>query len=215
MEWRNWLKNKSYAGRLADLAKSDPIVLDALLSVLKEPKGTDRYNADKVMRSISETDPGLLVPYFDEFSAMIDSDNSFLKWGAIITIANLAKVDTEKRLDGILEKYFSLIKGPSLISAGNAIGNAWKIAQNRPDLIQYIVNKIPELEKAEYFVRGKLSPECNRVAAGHALKTFDKIFAISKKKEQDAMLEFAKRYLNSSRISLAKLAKKFLKDHEK
>ena len=72
---------------VADLAIQDPACVAELVHALTTEEGTARYAYEKVLRSISDHRPELLYPYFDVFAGLLDCDNSFLKWGAIMTIA--------------------------------------------------------------------------------------------------------------------------------
>jgi hypothetical protein len=71
----------------------NPEALLSLFEGIDSDKVAVRYGCEKILRFISEKKPELVYPHFDFFVKMLDSENNFLKWGAIITIANLTRVD--------------------------------------------------------------------------------------------------------------------------
>ena len=109
--------------------------------------------------------PELLYPHFDFFAAMLGHDNHILKWNATLTLANLARVDRESRIEAILDRYLDLIVGSNMITAANAMRGAAIIGVAKPHLVKRIVSRIMRVERAKY-----ATPECRNVAIGHALR---------------------------------------------
>lgn len=60
-----------------------------------------------------------------------------------------------------------------MITAANAIGALSEITKNKPEYRQEILKALLEVEKAKYYNKGCLSPECRNVALGHVIKSFD------------------------------------------
>jgi hypothetical protein len=143
---------------------------------------------------------------------MLDSENNILKWGAIITLSNMASIDSENKFDKIFKKYFSPITGKTMITASNIIKYSWKITSAKPEMVQKITKEILKAEKTEYENKGQLSPECNNIVCGHAIDSFDKFY--EKIKDKKPVIGFVKRQLNNTRKSVAKQAEKFLKKHK-
>jgi len=190
----------------------NPECLPELIEGLKAPKGTLRYAFEKVLRQISEQRPDLVYPYFDVFVELLDHENSFLKWGAILTIANLTAADADRKFEKIFSKYFSPITGPVMVTASNIIGSSARIALNKPELTGRIVRRILKVENAEFIKKGSPSPECRNVALGQAVDTFNEIFhQIDNKK---SILRFVARQVGNSRKSVSRKAEKFLIEHE-
>lgn len=196
---------------VAQSAIEEPGLICELIAGVSAPKGTVRYAFEKVLRQISEQRPELLLPHFDVFVHMLDHENSFLKWGAIMTLANLIAVDSQKRFDAVFERYYSPISGPSMISAANIIGASVKIVQYRPDLAGRVFREILNVEHAEYKSKGQPSPECRNVAIGQAVDTFDQVYEIGACK--DSIAAFVKRQLSNPRSAVVKKAEKFIQAH--
>ena len=188
-----------------------PQEIAELVEALKVEKRAFKFNYEKVLRGVSEKRPELVYPYFGVFADLLDSDNSFLKWGAIITIGNLASVDKEKKFEAIFEKYYAPIAGPAMITAANIIGSSAKITLAKPELIQDITREILKVEKANYERKGKPSPECRNVAIGQAIDSFDKFF--EQIEDKKIVLEFVKRQLKNTRKPVAKKAEQFIRKY--
>jgi hypothetical protein len=188
-----------------------PKEIAELIEALKIEKRAVKFSYEKVLRLVSEQRPELIYPYFDVFEGLLDSDNSFLKWGAVLTIGNLAAVDKEKKFEAIFKKYYAPISGPALVTAANTIKSSVKIALAKPELTEAITREIIKVEKAQYQRHGKLSPECRNVAIGQAIDSFDKFFEqIDDKK---AIIAFVKRQLKNTRKQVVKKAERFIKKH--
>jgi len=188
-----------------------PASIVGLIEAVQVEKGTAKYAYEKVLRLVSEREPELVYPWFDVFVALLDSDNSFLKWGAIMTVANLATVDAENKFEAIFRKYYAPIKGPTMVAAANIIGSSARIARAQPELTQRIAGEILKVEKARYERHGNPSPECRNVALGHAIDAFDQLF--ERIEDQAAILKFVRRQLKNTRRPVVKKAEKFLRHH--
>ena len=157
--------------KIAEKVIKGPELLSVLFEGLNSEKADIKYGSEKVLRAVSEKKPELLYPYFDVFAKMMDSKNSFLKWGAILTIANLTFVDSSDKFEKVFKKYFFPISGPVMITAANVIGGAAKIALAKPELTERITKEILKVEKAKYKTK-----ECRNVAIGVAIESLDEIF---------------------------------------
>jgi hypothetical protein len=188
-----------------------PKEIAELIDSLKVEKRAVKFSYEKVLRLTSERRPELIYPYFEVFAGLLDSDNSILKWGAIMTIANLASVDEQKKFEAIFKKYYSPISGPTMITAANIIGSSVKIALAKPELTESITKEILKVEEAKYQRHGKLSPECRNVAIGHAIDSFEKFF--EQIEDKKAVLTFVKRQLKNTRKQVAKKAERFIRKH--
>jgi hypothetical protein len=196
---------------LADQLIKDSGSIPMLIDALKTEESAKKFAYEKALRFVSERQPALIYPYFDFLCSLLDHKNNFLKWGAIMTVANLTAVDAENKFEAIFQKYFAPIQGPTMITAGNIIGSSVAIVSSKPDLIHKITREILGVEKAEYLIDNSPSPECRNIAIGHAIKALDKIYdKINNKAE---VVEFVKRQLKNTRKPVAASAAKFLRKH--
>lgn len=163
-----------------------------------------KYGCAKVLRVISDKAPELLYPRIDYFIDLLSSDDNILKWEGIYVIANLAAVDTDDRIEAIFERYFAPIPGLALITAGNVIAGAAKIASAKPQLTERIVRELLKVEKAQYKTN-----ECRNVALGHTIKAFDQFF--DQISDKGPVTAFVRRQLENTRNATRKKAEAFLK----
>jgi hypothetical protein len=188
-------------------------LIDELINIINTDKSTVKFSCTKLIRMVSEKKPELVYGYFDYFSKLLDYDNSFIKWDAITILSNLVQVDGDNKFNAVFDKYFGLIDSPQMITAANVVGNAWKIAVEKPELENEITKRILNVPKVVYFNKGNPSPECNNVICGHALDSFEKYFYMSKNKEK--ILGFAEKQVNNTRRQVSKKAVAFIKKHKK
>jgi len=196
--------------KVVSYAIKNPESIEQLIEGVTAPKGSIRFAYEKVLRLISEERPDLIYPYFDVFKKLSVCDNSFLKWGAILTIGNLAAADEEGQIDQMFDEYYAPIKGPVMVTASSIIGSSVKIAQAKPYLTGKITKEILKVEKAKYEHHGELSPECRNVAIGQAIVTFDQLF--DQLEDKEVIIKFVKKQLKNSRQKVVKKAEKFLKN---
>jgi hypothetical protein len=203
-------KGADIAG-IVDRVIKKPDEIAVLVEALKVERRAVKFSYEKVLRLVSERRPELIYPYFDVFVTLLDSDNSFLKWGAIMTVANLTAVDKEKMFESIFRKYYAPISGPAMVTAANIIGGSAKIALAKPELTQRITREILKVEKAKYENKGAPSPECRNVAIGQAIDAFDGFFHQIDDKAK--VIAFVKQQLKNSRHQVVKKAERFLRQH--
>ena len=135
------LKEAPDLEQLLTKAGNDPQFLDALFEIVRSEHSAVRYSCTKTLRMLSERQPDKIYPYFDDVANWLRDSNSFVKWDGILTLANLASVDAQRRFASVYEEYFGLIRDSKMVTAANAAGNAWKIVQAVPECR---VRRIPQ-----------------------------------------------------------------------
>jgi len=204
-------KGADREGIVAEVLKRPETIPD-LLEGLNAKEANIKYGSEKVLRLVGEERPELLYPHFDRFVELLDGENKFMKWGGIMTIANLAIVDSEKRIEQIFDRYFAPISGPVMVTAANIIGGAARIAKAKPALTERIAAEILKVETVKYLMHGKPSPECSNVVCGRAVETFTEIY--DQIHEKKRVRDFVERQLRSSRPAVRKKAEEFFSKHE-
>jgi hypothetical protein len=183
-----------------------PSMLPDVFAGLRADKAKIRYGCLKVLRLLSEKRPAVLYPEFDQFAGLLGSENTILKWGAIIIVGNLVVVDSDNKIDALLDRYLQPISGPVLITAANTIGGAAKVALAKPRLMDKVVRALLQVETAKFH-----TPECRNVALGHVLKALDLVF--EHVRDRQLVMAFAKRQLRNRRNAVKLRARTFLKEH--
>ena len=194
---------------LRELVKHDFGLIPILLTGISSPKAAIRYGCAKVLMDLSAEYPEKLYPYMDSFIGLLDSKYRILIWNALAIIANMTKVDEEKKFDAIFDKYFDFLNNEYMVTVANTVGNSGKIALAKPYLIPRITAELLKVENVS--VTPHLTEECKRVIAEGAIKTFDMFFDKLDDKEKKEVLSFVKRQLNSSRRRLSEKASFFFK----
>jgi hypothetical protein len=192
---------------LLSKVKQDFSLISFLLSGVGSSKAAVRYGCAKVLMDLSAEHPEKLYPYFDSFTDLLDSKYRILTWNAFAIIANLTRVDADKKFDAIFDKYYSFLDNDYMVTVANVVGNSGTIVLAKPYLIPKITD---ELLKVQDISTGPhLTEECKRVIAQHAIKTLDLFFDRIDQKER--VVSFVKVYLDSPRKKLRTAAEKFLK----
>jgi 2'-5' RNA ligase len=194
---------------LRQKVKHDFDLLPVLLKGVGSPKATVRYGCAKVLMDLSEERPEQLYPYMDAFIELLDSKYRILTWNAMAIIANLAKVDRDRKFDATFDKYYGFLNNEYMVTVANVVGNSGKIALAKPHLLHKITSELLKVENIS--VTPHLTEECKRVIAEKAIETFDLFFDKIEEKEKKKVLSFVEKQLYSSRRTLRTKAADFLK----
>jgi len=189
---------------IVDSVAQTPELIPIVIEGLDAKQASVKYGCAKVLRILSEKYPELLYPRIDFFVSLLDNNANVLKWEGIHVIGNLATVDSENKIDKIIDKYLEPIPGPVLVTAANIIGGAAKIASAKPYLADRISIAILQVENAKY-----QTTECRNVALGHAIKSFNQFFDHIENKTP--VIELVTRQLENPRNGTRKTAAQFAK----
>lgn len=187
--------------------EQDFSLLAEVLHGTSSSKAAIRYGCGKVLMDLSEKHPELLYPHMDNFIELLDSKYRILTWNALAIIANLAKVDEERKFDAVFDKYYGYLNDEYMVTVANVVGNSAKIALAKPNLVQRITVELLKVENIK--LTPHLTEECKRVIIEHAIKAFDVFFGEIEAKEQ--VLSLAEKQLQSPRMTVRKEAQRFLK----
>ena len=192
---------------LFKLVKTNNKLIPDIIKGVSSSKATIRYSCAKVLMDLSEENPEKIYDYMDFFINLLDSKYRILTWNAIITTANLTKVDTMNKFDKIFDKYFGLLHDEYMVTVANIVGSSRKIALAKPYLINKITTELLKVDKIKITLH--LTEECKRVIAEKTIISFDTFF--SKIEDKEKVLSFAEKHINSSRKTLKNEAEKFIK----
>lgn len=200
--------------RLVNKLLSDPSEIKGLLEAIPNGKGNIKYLHEKAIRAISERRPELLLPHMDLLLGLANCENTFIRCGAIISLSNLIpKASAGAALESF-KGYMTLMESDSLLIAGCASGNAWKIARAWPGLEPCITKKLLSIPSRTFIYHGEPSPECGNIMVGHALECFAQYFDFATDKA--GIIDFIEKAETNERPSVAKKAHtlhKELKNH--
>jgi hypothetical protein len=206
-EWLEKLGDKSITKEdLLRQIKQDFSLVPTVIDGLSSSKATIRYGCGKVLVDLSGTNPDRLYKYMDAFVRLLRSRHRILVWNGTAIIANLARVDTERKFDAIFGEYFALLNDEYLVTVANTVANSAKIALAKPYLIQKIADEL--LATDNLATTPHLTEECKRVIAEKAIDSFSLFF--DKIEDQEKVIAFVSQYRNSPRKTLKKKADEFL-----
>jgi hypothetical protein len=191
---------------LLEKARNDSSLIPELLRGVSSPKAAIRYGCAKVLMDLSEEHPERLYPYMDSFFHLLDSKYRILVWNAMAIIANLTRVDTDKKFEAIFDKYYSFLNDAYMVTVANVVGHSGKIALAKPHLVEKIANELLKVETIT--LTPHLTEECKRVIIEKTIESFDMFF--DKVTQNEKVLSFAQRHVNDSRKTLKATAKNFL-----
>ncbi|MGD9131240.1 MAG: hypothetical protein PVH73_06665 [Candidatus Bathyarchaeota archaeon] len=186
--------------------KQDFSLIPLLLKGVDHPKAAVRYGCSKVLMDLSEEHPEKLYLNFDFFVNLLDSKYRILTWTALAIIANLTRVDADKKFDAVFGKYYSFLGNEYMVTVANVVGNSGKIALAKPYLIPEITEELLKVQGLS--TTPHLTEECRRVIAQRAIRTFDLFFDRIDQKER--VISFVKLHLDSPRKKLRTAAESFL-----
>jgi len=195
---------------LLQKVEKDFSLLPVVLKGTSSPKATVRYGCAKVLMDVSEKYPEILYPYFDNFIVLLKSKYRILTWNAIAIIANLTRVDRDRKFDAIFDQYYGFLNDEYMVTVANVVGNSAKIALAKPHLVQRITSELLKVENIK--LTPHLTAECKRVIIEHTIKSLDVFFEKIEAKEQ--VLSFVRKQLCSTRTSLRKEAQSFLEKRD-
>jgi len=171
-------RKDSNKNKIAEKVIKNSELLPELFAGLQASEAPIKYGSNKVLMIISEENPAVLYPKLDFFINQLNSENNFLKWGAIEIIANLCRIDLAHRFENVFDKYFSAVHGHEMITAANTIKASTKIAANKHNLTEKISEEILKVEGADYE-----TSECNNIVIDQAIKTLNELFPLLKSKK--------------------------------
>ncbi len=192
---------------LLQKVEQDLDLLPEILNGVSSSKAAVRYGCASVLTNLSQKHPEKLYPHMDSIIALLESKHRILTWNAIAIIANLARVDKNKKIDAIFPKYYSFLNDEYMVTVANVVGHSGKIALAKPYLAQKIADELLKVEKIA--TTPHLTEECKRVIAEKAIESYDMFFDRIRNKKK--VVAFAKRQLNSPRKTLRTKAESFLK----
>ena len=204
------LANKSITKEeLLKAVESDFELVPQVIGGVSSLKAAIRYGCAKVLVGLSLKHPEKLSSKMDFFVSLLDSKYRILVWNALAAIANLCRVDVDKKFDAIFDKYYGFLNDEYMVTVANVVGNSAKIALAKPYLVPRITAELLRVEKIS--TSAHLTEECKRVIAEQAIKSFNQFFDMMGAEEKAKVLSFVKKHAGSSRASLAKEAELFLR----
>lgn len=172
--------------------------LPQILSGLESEEKRVQSGSAELAALLSEEKPELLEPYIGLFIENLNAKEPVLRWEAACVLGNLAVVDKEGRITGVLDRLYPQLDHKSIVLANHTVQALSKIAQHNPDKAEEIVETL--IEKSPLFKKNTV---------GFIIE------ALARLKDNEKMVpkikEFIEPYLGSEIGVVVKKAKRTLK----
>jgi hypothetical protein len=162
-----------------------------------------KFHAQKVLYEISVIEPGLIYGHWDFFAGLLDNANTFIKANAVNVISRLTAVDSENKFEALFPKFYALMEGGSMITAGNVAGVSGFIAKHKPKLQPEIVSKLVSIDSTRHNL------ECQNIIKGKAIISLNDFYPEIQDKQP--VLSFVETELKNTRKGTRRKAEQFLK----
>lgn len=196
------------ADDLTEKVKKNLDLLPTVLRGISSPAPRVKYGCAKTLRSLSEEIPEQLYPHVEFFIGLLDSDVKILKWNAIDIVANLTRVDKDRKFEGIFKKYYGLLSDEVMITVAHVVDDSAKIARAKPQLTEKITDELLKVEKIP--LTPHLTQECKNILLGKAIVAFEDYFERIKNKAD--VVSFVQRQLHNGRNATRVKAAKFMRE---
>lgn len=187
--------------KLAEKTLSDDDLFGELMEGILSKDNTIRGNSFKTLEIISEEKPEFLYHEWDNFQEMLKSKNNYHKYIAIYLLANLTAVDEDDKFKSTFDDYFAILGGDKAMTASHAALNSSKIALNKPELQERIVDNLLNIDEIH---QGKQK----EMIKAYAIESLEKMYPEIEDKER--VKEFVKAQLESSSPKTRKAVAGFL-----
>jgi hypothetical protein len=190
--------------QLVNFAIEDRQKLQRALDGLRVKTETIRYNSFRIVHNISENHPQILYGHWDFFVQLLKSENTFHKHDAIHVLANLTKVDKEKKFDEIFDLFYDLLNHKSIVVVCHLVLVSGKIALFKPQYRKQIVKYLLALDN--------IAPQIQHhgLMSAYAIEALKYCYPALEKKSQ--VKKFIEKQLKSDSPKARKLAKAFLNE---
>ena len=191
---------ENYAEKLIKKPEQIKQYLEGLLS----KNETYRYNCFKIMHIVSEKKPQILYPYWDTFENHLRSENDYHKMSAVLIIADLISVDTERKFENIFNEFYDNLKSEKTFTPLYIVKSSGKIANSKPQLVKRITEILLNIEKIHPGKQIELIKSA-------VIESFSDYFKYIENKKE--IIDFTKKQVNSTSPKTRKTAKEFLKKY--
>lgn len=107
--------------------------VEELVKALRFPQDKVAHGALKELTALSQVSPQV-YPFFDDFCAMLEDSNSYVRNRGLALIAQNARWDRSGKLDRALDAYLAHVMDEKPITARQCIQNLSHILQAKPEL---------------------------------------------------------------------------------
>lgn len=123
--------------------------MDELVKTLYSKNAKEAYEALKVLLERSGQSDAL-YPYFDEFTAMSDDPDSYIRTRGLLLISANAKWDQDNKVDECIDRLLTHIMDEKPITSRQFIKTLPELAASKPELAEDIKNALRRADTEIY-----------------------------------------------------------------
>jgi hypothetical protein len=116
--------------------------VETLIKGLDNDKKRIQSGSAELVSLLSEEHPDLLASYIDKFIENLDAKTPVLRWEAVCTLGNLARVDEKKKIQSVLPKMYPLLEHKSIVLANHTVQALAKIAEQYQEKAEEILDEL-------------------------------------------------------------------------
>ena len=113
-----------------------------ILAGLEGDKRKVQSGCAELASLLSEDKPELLYPHIDFFIQNLTSKAPVLRWEAVCTLGNLAKVDENEKIRTSVDTVIGFLNDKSIVLQGHSVRALVKIVSKFPDLAPKILENL-------------------------------------------------------------------------
>lgn len=182
--------------------------IEEALKALQSENARIRDQQFYTLLRISEQSPDQLYPAWDILVAILRKPEVSNKFVAIRLLANLICVDTANKFEQIFDEFYQLLSHESPVVSPHVAGTAGKIIRAKPHMLPKITSLLLNIDN----VNRCRHPE---LLKSYVIEGFDDCFELIPAKDQEKVIEFVKKQIESESPKTRKRAKEFMKKWEK
>jgi transcription elongation factor GreA-like protein len=180
------------------ISKNPETYIEILMQGLDSDEKRVQSGSSELVSLLSEDHPELLIGYVDKFIDNLDAKEPVLRWEAVCTLGNLARLDEKKKIIPVLPRLYPLLQHKSIVLANHTVQALSKIAESNPEKAEEILNELI-----------KNAPLFKKTTVGFIIE------AMARFKDYELLVpkvrKFIEPYLDSKMKVVVKKAKKTLK----
>ena len=123
--------------------------MDELVNTLYSKNAKEAYGALKVLLERSSQSDAL-YPYFDEFAAMSEDPDSYIRTRGLLLISANAKWDQDNKVDECIDRLLTHIMDEKPITSRQFIKTLPELAASKPELAEDIKNALRRADTEIY-----------------------------------------------------------------
>ncbi len=164
-----------------------------------------RNKAFNMLLPISENHPEYLYSEWDRIVKILQKEEVSNKYVAIPLIANLVRIDVEKKFENIFDEFYNLICHESPVVSPHIAEKSGKIINAKPYLQKKIIQILLSTDKISHCRHKEL-------LKSYVISGLDECFAVIENKEQ--VLDYVEKQLDSESPKTRKIAIEFLNKYK-